>query len=81
MPHSPTPRQLEALVKQLTPLSEAAKIAHRTPRQLLWLIRRGLLWGVKIGPNWVTTETAVRNYLATNPQPGPRPKTPRTSQR
>jgi len=81
MAHSPTSCQLEALAKQLIPLSEAAAIAHRTRRQLSRLIRSGHLWGVKIGPNWVTTEPAVRDYLAMNPHSGPKPKTPNNTQR
>lgn len=81
MSHSPTPRQLEALAKQLIPLSEAAIIAHRTRRQLSRLIRSGQLWGVKIGPNWVTTQAAVRDHLNKNPRPGPKSKVPPNSQR
>jgi hypothetical protein len=32
------------------------------------------LWGAKIGRNWVTTEQAVRAYLARDRRPGPKPQ-------
>ena len=38
------------------------------------LVSQNKLWGTKIGRNWVTTEQAVRDYMATDPRPGPKPK-------
>lgn len=59
----------------LIPLSQAGEIADLTPEHLRRLVREGKLWGLKIGRNWVTTEKAIRDYLDSNPKPGPKPKT------
>ena len=57
---------------ELIPLSQAAKLSGLSPGHLSLLIRQKELWGVKIGRNWVTTEKAVRAYLARNRRPGPK---------
>ncbi len=59
---------------ELIPLSEAAEISGLSLGHLGLLIRRGELWGKKIGRNWVTTAQAVREYLARDRRPGPKPK-------
>ena len=55
-------------------LEEAAKISGLSHGHLALLIRKGELWGKKIGRNWVTTEKAVREYQARNLRPGPKPE-------
>jgi hypothetical protein len=41
------------------------------------LIRRGEIWGKKIGRDWFTTTQAVREYLTRDRRPGPKQsKTP-----
>ena len=59
---------------ELIPLSKAAEISGLTPDHLRRLVREGDLWGTKIGRNWVSTEKAVREYLARDRKPGPKPK-------
>ena len=59
---------------ELISLSEAAEISGLTQPHLALLVRRGKLWGKKIGRNWVTTEKAILVYLARDRKPGPKPK-------
>ena len=58
---------------ELIPLSIAAKISGLSPSHLRLLVSSGEIWGQKIGRNWVTTEHAVRDYLARDRKPGPKP--------
>ncbi len=58
---------------ELIPLSKAVDISGYTRHHLALLARRGKLWAMKIGGRWVTTESAVREYLARDPRPGPKP--------
>ena len=59
----------------LIPLSKAAEISGLTQEHLTYLIRKGDLWGNKMGSHiWFTTEMAVREYLARDRRPGPKPK-------
>ena len=59
----------------LIPLRKAAEISGLTQEHLTYLIRTGKLWGDKMGsPIWFTTEQAVRDYLARDRKPGPKPK-------
>ena len=60
-------------LNELIPLSQAAEISGLTQPHLALMIRKGKLWGQKIGRNWVTTEPAVREYLARDRKPGPKP--------
>ena len=65
---------LEKAAKRLISLAEAAEISGFSPAHLRYLVRRGIVWGQKIGRNWVTTEEAVREYKARGVRPGPKPK-------
>lgn len=56
----------------LLPLSEAAERCGLSASHLRLLVREGEVWGVKLGRNWVTTENAVRLYLARDRRPGPK---------
>ena len=59
----------------LISLQEAAKISGLTQEHLTFLIRKGELWGTKMGSHiWFTTEKAVREYLARDRKPGPKSK-------
>jgi hypothetical protein len=63
---------------ELISLQEAAVISGLSMSHLSLLIRKGELWGMKIGRNWVTTEKAIQDYLAKGLKPGPKPgKTPK----
>lgn len=60
---------------ELIPLSKAAELSGLSPSHIRTLIRDGELWGNKLGGrNWYTTEQAVREYLAREIKPGPKPK-------
>jgi hypothetical protein len=74
MPNEPDDASGEEAAKKLISLAKAAEISGLSQGHLRLLVSGGKLWGVKIGRNWVTTETAVKAYLDTNPRPGPRPK-------
>ena len=58
----------------LIPLREAAELSGLTTGRLRQLLRAGELWGFKPGRNWYTTEQAVKEYLARDIRPGPKPK-------
>ena len=57
---------------ELITLPEAAEISGLTRQHLSLLIRKGELWGTKMGSrDWFTTEKVVREYMARNLRPGP----------
>ncbi len=59
---------------ELITLSQAAELSGLSTVHLRWLVRRGELWGVKLGQNWFTTEAAMHDYLARDRRPGPKPR-------
>lgn len=63
----------EAAAKLIS-LAEAAEMSGLSAGHLRLLVSQNKLWGTKIGRNWVTTEKSVRDYMATDPRPGPKPK-------
>ena len=75
MPEDANDEAGEAAAKRLISLAQAAKLSGLSRSHLRMLVRQGTVWGVKMGRDWLTTEAAVRKYLATNPRPGPKPKT------
>lgn len=62
---------------ELISLREAAKLSDLSPSQLRLLASRGDIWAMKLGRNWVTTAQAVKEYMAQDRRPGPKPKKPR----
>jgi len=73
MPDSKKGRDLDQpKLDDLISLEEAAKLSGLTADHLRRLVREGDLWGKKIGRNWVTTEQAVKEYLARDRRPGPK---------
>ena len=66
-------RDYQPTLDELIPLRKAAEISGLSQGHLSLLIRIGELWGTKIGRNWVTTEQAVREYMARDRRPGPKP--------
>lgn len=72
MPDEPHEPAGEDAAKQLITLSEAAEKTGLSHSHLRLLVRHGKVWGTKLGHSWVTTETAVRRYLATERKPGPK---------
>ena len=66
--------EYEPRLDELMSLSEAAKQTEISASHLRLLIRRGEVWGRKMGRNWVTTIAAVEQYLAQEHKTGPKPK-------
>ena len=52
-------------MKKLISLKEAAKISGYHPDYLGYLIRIGKIEGEKVGRDWLTSEEALKNHLAT----------------
>jgi hypothetical protein len=70
-----TGKDTQPKLDEVIPLSKAAKLSGLTQEHLALLIRQGKLWGQKMGsPIWFTTEKAVREYLARDRKPGPKPQ-------
>ena len=65
---------VEKAAERLISLAEAAELCGLSAGYLRQLVRNRVIWGKKIGRNWVTTEEAVREYLAQDRRPGPKPK-------
>jgi hypothetical protein len=64
---------VEEAAERLISLAEAAEVCGLSAAHLRRLVRSRLIWGKKIGRNWVKTEDAVREYLAQDRRPGPKP--------
>ena len=59
---------------ELITLQEAAKFSGLSQSHLRLLASQEEIWARKLGPNWFTTEQAVKDYLARERRPGPKPK-------
>ena len=59
---------------KLISLSEAAEFSGLSVSFIRRLVGDGRIWGMKIGRNWITTEDAIKKYLAMDRRPGPKPK-------
>jgi hypothetical protein len=59
---------------ELITLREAAELSGLSASHLALLVRRGDIWGIKLGHNWLTTAQAVGEYIAHDHRPGPKPK-------
>jgi hypothetical protein len=66
--------EVEKVARRLISLAQAAEISGLSPSHLRLLVGRGVIWGQKIGRNWVTTEEAVREYVARGVRRGPKTK-------
>ena len=57
-------------ISDLIPLGTATELSGLTQPHLALLIRKGVLWGTKLGGrDWFTTKQAILDYLATKPYP------------
>jgi excisionase family DNA binding protein len=56
----------------LISLQEAAELSGLSYSHIRYLAREGKLWAKKLGRDWVTTKSAVHEYLARDRRPGPR---------
>jgi excisionase family DNA binding protein len=59
-------------LNELISLQEAAILSGLSTSHLRLLVRRGDMWGRKLGRNWCTTREAVTTYLARDRKPGPK---------
>lgn len=59
---------------ELISLKEAAKLSGLSYSHIRYLARNGELNARKLGRDWVTTEQAVKKYIASDHRPGPKPK-------
>ena len=57
---------------ELIPLSKASEVSGLSHDYLRRLAEQGTIWAKKLGRNWVTTEQAIREYLAKDRRPGPK---------
>ncbi len=62
------PKNLDDLIS----LPHAAEISGISHSHLRLLIRRGDIWGKKLGRDWFTTIQTINEYLAKNRRPGPK---------
>jgi hypothetical protein len=64
--------QFTPSLDELISLRQAAKFSGLSPNHLRLLVSRGDIWGKKIDHYWVTTEAAVKKYLARDRRTGPK---------
>ena len=57
----------------LISLKDAAEQSGLSHAHLRLLVRQGEVWGKKLGRDWFTTLQAVKEYLARDYLPGPKP--------
>jgi excisionase family DNA binding protein len=53
---------------------QASEMSGLTPSYIRRLLREGVIPGQKIGRDWFTTEAAIREYIAQDRRPGPKPE-------
>ena len=59
-------------LEELISLKKAVEVSGLSQDHLRRLAEKGQIWAKKLGRNWVTTEQAVRGYLAHDRRPGPK---------
>lgn len=59
---------------ELISLKLAAEISGLSYSHMRRLAKKGEIWAIKPGNTWLTTEQAVREYLARDRRPGPKTK-------
>ena len=64
----------EPSLGELITLKEAANLSGLSVSHLRLLVRTKVIWGEKLGHNWLTTAKAVEEYLARDRRPGRKPK-------
>ena len=61
---------------ELISLVQAAELSGLSHSHLRLLVRRGDIWGKRMGRDWFTSTRAVQEYIAHERKPGPKPKKP-----
>jgi hypothetical protein len=72
MPDTPHDSAGAEAAQTLISISRAAELTGFTRQHMALLLRTGRVWGVKIGRNWLTTESAIAAYLSSDRRPGPK---------
>ncbi len=62
------------LTSRLISVAEASRISGLSASFIRRLLQNGVMEGVKVGRNWLTTREAIREYLATERRRGPKPR-------
>jgi excisionase family DNA binding protein len=65
---------LKGLTSNLISVTDASDMSGLSTGYIRKLLRRGVLEGVKIGRNWLTTKEAIQAYLNQERRPGPKPQ-------
>ena len=73
MPLGNSQQEYQPYAHELISLENAAAVCGLTPDHLRRLARKGELWALKPGREWLTTEVAVKAYKARNIRPGRKP--------
>lgn len=68
----PQSERPEDLAAKLITVTTAAQLSGLSTSFLRRMLRRGEIPGVKVGKTWLTTEAAIRDYLAKDRRPGPK---------
>lgn len=58
--------------EELIPLKKAAELSGLSHSHLRLLVRKGEIWGKKMGRDWFTNAQSVQDYLARDRRPGPK---------
>lgn len=61
---------------EIISVSEAAELSGYTPQHIRLLIRQGLIAARRAGGIWLIEASSLRNYVDSNPKPGPKPDKP-----
>ena len=64
--------QKQPSLDELITLSRAAEISGLSHSHLRLLVRKGEIWGKKMGRDWFTNAQAVQEYFARDRRPGPK---------
>jgi len=67
-------KNVQPQLDELISINEAAELSGLSISLIRRLVGDGRIWGKKIGRNWVTTEAAIRDYMALERKPGRKPK-------
>jgi excisionase family DNA binding protein len=58
-------------------VAQASQLSGLSRRQLSWLLKNGVIEGIKPGHDWLVRPSVVMEYLARDRRPGPKPRKPR----
>jgi excisionase family DNA binding protein len=51
-------------------VSQASRLSGLSPRQIQWLLKNGIMEGIKPGHDWLLRPSAVMEYLKHRKRPG-----------